>query len=230
MPARDEATTVCELVRRTRRVLGAPVLVVSDASTDATAAEARRGGAQVLELAVQLGAWGATQAGLRYARRKGYSAVATLDADGQHDPETLPALAAALLEQDADVVIGTFPPRLSRARKLAWTWFRSLTGLAIEDLTSGLRVYGPRAVRVLASPEATLLDYQDVGVLLLLRKHRLLVIERPAAMHARGVGRSRVFASWLLVAHYMLQTTILCVARIGRVRPAQPASLLRANP
>lgn len=232
MPARDEATTVCELVRRTRLVLGAPVLVVSDASSDTTTAEARRGGALVLELAVQLGAWGATQAGLRYARRHGYAAVVTLDADGQHDPATLPELVATLRTQGVDVVIGTFPERLSRARRLAWTWFRSLTGLAIDDLTSGLRVYGRRAIRVLAAPEATLLDYQDVGVLLLMRKHGLRVVEQSATMHARDAGRSRVFASWLLVARYMLQTTILCIARIGRLSPAPavPASAARVKP
>src|SRR5690606_7874794 len=112
--------------------------------------------------------WGATQTGMRHARRRGFARVASLDADGQHAPESLVALLRAQRETGADVVIGTFPERLSGAKRLAWAWFRVLTGLAVEDLTSGLRVYGPRALRILASPEATLLDYQDVGVLLLL--------------------------------------------------------------
>ena len=219
IPARDEASTVERLARGAARAAGCEVLVVSDASTDGTATAARRGGARVIELPLHLGAWGATQAGLRYARRHGFDTVITLDADGQHDPDSLPRLIAAQALDGADVVIGTYPQRLSRAKRLAWTWFRSLTGLAIEDLTSGLRVYGPRAVELLSRPEATLLDFQDVGVLLLLRRHGMRVEEVPSVMFPRGAGHSRVFASWLVVARYMAQTTVLCLARVGRPRP-----------
>lgn len=218
IPARDEAPTVEGLVRGAARSACCEVLVVSDASSDGTAAAARRGGARVIELPLQLGAWGATQAGLRYALRHGFDTVVTLDADGQHDPACLPQLVATQARTGADVVIGTYPERLSRAKRLAWRWFRALTGLAIEDLTSGLRVYGPRAVRLLARSEATLLDYQDVGVLLMLRRHGLRVAEVPATMYPRGAGHSRVFASWLVVARYMAQTTVLCLARVGRPR------------
>jgi glycosyltransferase involved in cell wall biosynthesis len=197
----------------------APIVVVSDASTDDTPGVARVSGAQVIELGQQIGAWGATQAGFRYALRRGYRQVASLDADGQHLPACLPELIAAQRETGADVVIGTFPERLSAPKRLAWAWFRALTGLKVEDLTSGLRIYGPRALRLLASPEATLLDYQDVGVLLLLRKYGLSVHEVPVTMVPRRNGHSRVFTSWFTVARYMAQTTILCLARFGRLGP-----------
>ncbi|HPF72157.1 MAG: glycosyltransferase family 2 protein [Rhodanobacteraceae bacterium] len=217
MPARDERPTVETMVRRARERLDCDVLVVSDESRDGTADAARGGGARVLELPIQLGAWGATQAGMRFAQRHGYDVVITLDADGQHDPDCLPALMAEYERGGTDVVIGTFPERLSGAKRLAWGWFRGMTGLAVEDLTSGLRVYGPRALRVLTSPEATLLDYQDVGVLLLLRKYGLRVRELPTPMLPRSAGHSRVFSSWFKVAGYMLQTTLLCLARVGRL-------------
>ena len=216
IPARNEAATVGEVVRQAARAAAAEVLVVSDASTDGTAGAARRAGARVVELPMQLGAWGATQAGLRFALRNGFDVVATLDADGQHDPGSLPRLVACQQREQADVVIGTYPQRLSRARRLAWRWFRALTGLSIEDLTSGLRVYGPRAVALLASHEATLLEYQDVGVLLLLRRYGLSIHEVPVTMYPRSSGHSRVFASWVVVAGYMLHTTLLCLARGGR--------------
>lgn len=216
VPAFNEATTIAEVVTSIRHQVAADVLVVSDASTDDSASIARAAGAEVIELAQQIGAWGATQAGLRVAARYGYPQVATLDGDGQHTAESLPAMLAAQRETGADVVIGTFPERLSRPKRLAWAWFRALTGLAVEDLTSGLRVYGPQAIRVLASPEATLLDYQDVGVLLLLRKHGLSIHEVPVTMLPRCNGHSRVFSSWLTVARYMAQTTVLCLARVGR--------------
>jgi glycosyltransferase involved in cell wall biosynthesis len=217
LPAFNEAASLGDVLRRIRTTIDPSILVVSDASTDGSAGIARAHGAQVIELSQQIGAWGATQTGLRYARRHGYGSVLSLDADGQHAPESLPDLLRAQRETGADVIIGTFPQRLSAPKRLAWAWFRGLTGLGVEDLTSGLRIYGPRALRVLASPEATLLDYQDVGVLLLLRKYGLTVHEVPVTMYPRRNGHSRVFASWLTVARYMAQTTLLCVARIGRL-------------
>lgn len=224
LPAHNEAASLGAVLRR---LSGFHCLVISDASTDATAAIARTNDVQVIELSQQIGAWGATQTGIRYALKHGYERVATLDADGQHEPESLPALVAAQQETGADVVIGTYPERLSGARRLAWAWFRALTGLGVEDLTSGMRVYGPRALQVLGSSEATLLDYQDVGVLLLLRKYGLTMHEVPVTMYPRNSGKSRVFSSWWTVSRYMLQTTLLCLARLGRIGGSAPAPLPR---
>ena len=127
----------------------------------------------VLPLTLQLGAWGAIQTGLRYALRHRYRTVITLDADGQHEPASIGALLQPLITHQADVVIGAFPERASRARRLAWSYFRLLTGIRLNDITSGLRAYNHAAMTVLASREATLLDYQDVGVLLILRRKGL---------------------------------------------------------
>jgi hypothetical protein len=227
IPAHDEETTIGAVLSGLAEHLRGDRLVVSDASADATASNARAAGAQVIEVSQQIGAWGATQTGLRWAQRCGYQRAATLDGDGQHCPASLAVLVRAQLETGADVVIGTYPERLSRPKRLAWSWFRALTGLAVEDLTSGLRVYGPRALRLLASAEATLLDYQDVGVLLLLRKYGLSVHEVPVTMYPRQAGHSRVFSSWLTVARYMFQTTLLCIARVGRFGGAPVADARR---
>lgn len=224
IPAHNEIATIAPLVRQVRKVLGCPVLVVSDASRDGTDKAARVAGAEVLDLPMQLGAWGATQAGIRYALRHGYRRVLTMDADGQHGPESARELLQEADRQSTDVMIGTCPERLSLAKRIAWWWFRSLTGLKVEDLTSGLRMYGPRALRLLSAPDATLLDYQDVGVLMLLRSHGLSIGELAVEMHPRACGPSRVFGSWLMVAAYMLQTTVLCIARVGQPRRQLPAA------
>jgi glycosyltransferase involved in cell wall biosynthesis len=226
IPARNEAATVGDVVRGVVGVLGCDVLVVDDASTDKTAALARAAGASVIQLPLNLGAWGATQAGMRYAQRNHYDRVLTLDADGQHLPETLPLLLAEIDAGRGHVVIGTFSQRLSAAKRLARWYFRLLTGLPVEDFTSGLRVYDRRAVRTLASRDASLLDYQDMGVLMLLHKKGFVLREVQTVMSPRRVGKSRVFASWLVVARYMLHTTVLCFARVnvrGRIGRRTPA-------
>lgn len=221
IPARDEAITVVSVVEGVRRALGCRVLVVDDASTDDTAAKARAAGADTLRLPLGLGAWGATQTGIRYAHRNGYAGVITLDADGQHLPESLPTLFEAQAVSMANVVIGTCVERLSHAKRIAWRYLRALTGLGLGDFTSGLRLYDRAAVEILAGPAASLLDYQDVGVLMLLAKNGLAITETPVPMLPRREGHSRVFASWPVVALYMLHTTVLCLAQLdsGRRRP-----------
>ncbi|MGQ9659151.1 MAG: glycosyltransferase family 2 protein [Thermochromatium sp.] len=218
IPAHNEAATVGAIVREVRRRWGYRVVVIDDCSTDDTAAIAQAAGATLLPLSLQLGAWGALQTGLRYAERTGYHLVVTLDADGQHEPAQIGTLLAPVLAGQADVVIGAFPARASPARRLAWRYFRWLTGLNLEDITSGFRAYDARAIRLLASCAATLLDYQDVGVLLILHRHGLRVIEQPVPMQPRRQGASRVFKSWWAVGNYMLQTSLLCLARIGHGR------------
>lgn len=214
IPARDEVATVGDVVAGVRASLGCRVLVVDDASTDGTSAAARAAGAEVLMLPVGLGAWGASQAGIRYAARNGFRAVISLDADGQHKPESLPLLFERYQGSGANVVIGTCIERLSMPKRIAWQYLRVLTGLRLRDFTSGLRLYDEAAILALAAPEASLLDYQDVGVLMLLSAKGLKIVETPVPMRARIEGHSRVFASWAVVVRYMFNTTILCISRL----------------
>lgn len=220
IPAFNEEATIGAIVAQIRRRWHCPVAVIDDCSADGTARVAREAGAIVLPLTLQLGAWGAMQTGLRYALREGYRTAITLDADGQHEPDCIGELLEPLATGVADVAIGAFPERASRARRIAWSYFRWLTGLKLEDITSGFRVYNRAAMTVLASQEASLLDYQDVGVLLILRRKGLRTVEVPVSMQPRAQGASRVFRSWWIVGQYMVQTSVLCLARIGNRHPS----------
>ena len=86
---------------------------------------------------------------------------------------------------------------------------RLTSGLSCNDLTSGFRVLNKRAIRSLAGPRASYLDYQDVGVLLLLEQAGMKMLEVPVTMPARVNGKSRIFSSWLAVASYMAHTLVL---------------------
>jgi len=211
IPALNEAACIGDVISELQRFPGVHVLVVDDGSTDDTAAVAMLHGATVARAPLWQGAWGAIQTGIRHAVRHGYSGVVTMDADGQHEPGYMPQLIEAA--RDADVVIAACPSRGSRMRHLAWSYFRLLTGLSLDDLTSGFRFYNARACHLLAREEATLLDYQDIGVLLLLRRAGLRIAEIAVAMNPRKSGASRVFSSWGTVARYMAETTLLCLAR-----------------
>jgi glycosyltransferase involved in cell wall biosynthesis len=211
IPARDEAATIGEVVSALIATGWQHIFVIDDHSTDDTGVIARRAGATVARPVLPLGAWGGMQLGVRHAWAQGYDAVITMDADGQHEVAEIPRLLAGSAQ--ADVVIGAHPQRASAMRQMAWRWFRAIAGFELRDLTSGFRYYKRPAIEILASDEATLLDYQDVGVLLLLRKAGMHIIEVPVSMNTRQVGKSRIFYSWFSVGRYILTTTLLCMAR-----------------
>jgi glycosyltransferase involved in cell wall biosynthesis len=215
IPAQNEAESIAEVVTRAK-AYAEHVLVVDDASSDDTAALARAAGAQVLPLVTPLDAWCATQTGLRFAHAHGAKIVVSLDADGQHPPECIPALVQPVLAGQAEVTIGSDPSRLSCYRHLAWGYLRAVTGLTVADLTSGFRVYGPKALNLLIRPEASSLNYQDVGVLMMLRDEGLKMTEVPVSMGPRLFGASHVFRSWVKVVAYMLESSVIGLARRSR--------------
>jgi len=222
IPAHNEAEDIGFVIAELRRCCKYPVVVVDDASTDDTISVAQAAGALVIPLVVQLGAWGATQTGLRHALRQGYKYAITMDADGQHQAESLPALLHPIVENRADVVIGACTERGSALRKIAWRLMKSFSGLRLEDLTSGFRVYDYRAIRRLASWQATLLEYQDVGVLAMLQASGLRIHDVSVTMRPRRHGISRVFHSWTSVAYYMGYTLLLAVTKRGIRHRAYP--------
>lgn len=209
IPAFNEAPTIASVVLQIRSHCEFPIFVIDDASSDNTVTEAAHAGAIVVPLAAQLGAWGAMQTGLRLAQRQGYDMVVTMDADGQHDASSLADLMRPVAEGTADVAIGACTQRGSRLRKIAWILMKKASGLTLDDITSGYRVYNSRAIGELSSRQATLLEYQDVGVLLLLQSRGLTIVDVSVTMQERQNGASRVFSSWIIVFYYMCHTLLL---------------------
>ncbi|PIE71190.1 MAG: glycosyl transferase [Deltaproteobacteria bacterium] len=216
IPAKDEATTIGTIIRRLQEDIDATILVIDDMSTDRTPEIARDAGARVLTLPIHLGAWGAIRTGLMYAKRHGFSTAITMDADGQHPVSQIPLLLDAAASNGADVVIGSYPSRGTRSKRVAWQIFRKITGLEIQDLTSGFRLYTGNAISILTEDLTALLDYQDVGVLALLNNRSLTLAETPVIMRPRVSGASRIFSSWLDVFRYMAVTWLLSITKINQ--------------
>lgn len=226
IPAYNEAEVIAEVLAEISNNSDIAVIVIDDASTDDTAAFARSAGATVIPLPVQLGAWGAVQTGMRYALRHNYHTVISMDADGQHEAASLTDLIRPVAEGVADVSIGACTRRGSMSRHIAWTMMKRTSGLSLEDITSGFRVYNLKAIKILASWRATLLDYQDIGVLLLLQSHGLKIVDVKVNMQPRRNGSSRVFHSWLMVIYYMFHTLLLGFSKrqLARRHGTFPAS------
>ena len=220
IPAWNEEASVGSIIQELyhgSQAMPLSVIVVDDASHDHTSSIVRETKAEVITLAKHMGAWGAIQTGLRYALHKGSKYMVTMDADGQHDPASLGLLLQPVVERQADVSIGSFPQRGSTSRHMSWSVFRRLSQLPVQDLTSGLKAYNRRAASLLLNPHIHLLEYQDLGTLLYLRKEGMKLVEVPVQMKARQSGHSRIFHSWTSVLKYLVLSTILCVAKYPTV-------------
>src|SRR5206468_2836395 len=107
IPAYHEAAHVRAVAERARVQLE-HVVVIDDGSNDATAAEARAGGAEVIVHPDNRGKGEAIKAGLRhFLARPGIEFIFIFDADGQHAPEEIGRFLNAAAASDAALFIGS---------------------------------------------------------------------------------------------------------------------------
>ena len=227
VPAYNEGEMVAKVIREINRV--APdfdVVVVDDGSVDDTVAEAQGEGATVLRHPFNLGIGGAMQSGYKYALNKGYDVAVQVDGDGQHKPEYLPEMLAALhtTETEADMVYGTRfrgDPgyKVPLGRRLGNMIFSvvltAITGQRITDPTSGFRMVNRRGIELFARDYPH--DYPEVEAILMLQRNRLRIHEVQVRMNARGFGRSSI--DYPRAAYYMLKVMLALFVGLLRRRP-----------
>ncbi|MGZ3495747.1 MAG: glycosyltransferase family 2 protein [Thermodesulfobacteriota bacterium] len=200
IPAFNEEGSLERVVRGVNTHLPqAHVLVVNDGSTDRTSEKAKASGATVLDLPFNLGIGGAMQAGYRYAYEKAYDIAIQVDADGQHDPEEIRKLLAALEVQKVDVAIGSrfiesSEYKGSIMRRIGIAIFSGVISTIVKqkitDPTSGFRASNRRAIQLFASNYPQ--DYPEPEVLILLHQCHLKMGEVPVGMSKRYFGESSI--------------------------------------
>lgn len=124
-----------------------PVFVVDDGSTDATAQLAATAGAVVLRHARNQGKGAALHTGLSRARKAGFEWAMTLDGDGQHAVEDLPALHERAILSGARMVVGNrmgeaqkMPPLRRWVNRLMSRLISRRVGTFLPDTQSGMRI------------------------------------------------------------------------------------------
>jgi glycosyltransferase involved in cell wall biosynthesis len=107
IPAKDEANSIGELIARVKTTLSDrkfEVVVVDDGSKDNTKEIAKSSGAIAISHAKTLGKGAAMKSGALAATR---DILVFLDGDGAHNPEDIPSVIAPVLQNRADLVIGS---------------------------------------------------------------------------------------------------------------------------
>jgi glycosyltransferase involved in cell wall biosynthesis len=216
VPALNEAAVVGALVRRVPRDVVDEVIVVDNASTDATAAVAREAGARVVS-EPRRGYGAACFAGVTAIPPDAGVAV-FIDADGSQRPEEIPQVLAPILAGRADLVLGArgldrhHPLHAAAgtrlvARFIAWRWRLSISDVgplrAIRtDLLSRLRMRD----RASGWPVEMVVKAAALGA---------RIVEVPVSHSPRIAGRSKVSGTFrgTVRAGYGFLSAVLRAAR-----------------
>jgi len=215
VPALNEAGNIRRLVAEVLATAPVHVIVVDNGSTDATAAEARAAGAQVVH---------EPRRGYGYACAAGVAAapdaevLAFLDGDYSFLPAELPVVLAPILGGEADLVLGSrwrghiasgaMPLQQRFGNWLAARLMNRLYGLSITDL-------GPyRAIRRSLLAELGMREMTfgwPAEMLVKAAKRGARIAEAPVCYQRRRAGRSKVSGTLrgtILAAWFILGVTL----------------------
>lgn len=149
IPTYNNAATLADIVVRTAQYIP-DIIVVADGCTDNTM--------QVLqEISVSItivsyernrGKGYALKQGFIKAKELGFIHALTIDSDGQHFPEDIPALLRVSKQQPECFVVGNrniaadgMPRKNTFANRFSNFWFAVQTGMRLPDTQTGMRIY-----------------------------------------------------------------------------------------
>jgi len=247
IPSYNTGPTVYETVRAAR-AQWSPVWVVTDGSTDGTPERLREMAASDPGLVVHvlpqnMGKGAAVLHGLQAARAAGYTHALTMDSDGQHPAELIPAFMSASMARPEAMVLGrpvfdaSAPLLRVRGRRVSnwWTNLETL-GAGIDDSLYGFRVYPiddliavmrrqPWMRRFDFDTEAVVrLAWRGVKPVNLAAPVKYLTAEEGGVSHFR-YGRDNVLLTWMhirLMLEFALRLPLLLWRRATRRPPFQP--------
>ena len=223
-----------------------PVWVVVDGSTDGSAAAieelaARDTGLLVISLASNSGKGAAVLRGLQEASRRGFSHAVTMDGDGQHPADRIPAFVAQSVKHPRAMILGTpifeaSAPRLRvRGRRISNGWANLETlWSGVGDSLFGMRAYPiPPLLAIMMrtrwmrrydfdAEAAVRMVWAGVTPINLPTPVRYLRPDEGGVSHFR-YGRDNVLLTWMhtrLFLEFLLRLPMLvvCRCRLGKVQ------------
>ena len=197
------------------------VLVINDGSEDQTESIIRERMKNsdrlfILNLPINMGIGGAVQAGFKFAQRNDYAMVVQVDGDGQHRADQLHKVLEPIMENRADIVIGSrflekngFNSSFFRTVgiKFFTTLISALMRQQVTDPTSGFRAFSRATINYLANNYAE--DYPEPETIIILHRRKFRCTEVPVIMNCRAGGKSSI--SPLRSTYYMIKVTIAIV-------------------
>ncbi len=225
VPTKNESASIERVIGEIRAALdpalyAPPDILVVDDSTDDTRQIAERLGARVL-IGGGRGLGSAMFDGLKAAAEIAPDFIIALDGDGQADAEEIPRFLQPLIDNQADLVLGS---RFKQANLIDYHYkfinrfgtvvlsriLRSFTKLDITDSHGGIRAMRPVVAAELEMlgthtyVQETIIDAAEKG---------FRIVELPSVWRVRKHGKSRVVSS---IPKYVFYTLPILMLRSGQ--------------
>lgn len=176
-------------------------VIINDGSTDKTKEIIDQYKLNHIDLFINLGIGGAVQTGYKYAQKMNYDIAVQFDGDGQHDIASLPKLVLPIINNEADITVGSrfINPKASDFKT---TFMRRFgikiisfiifvtTGKRIFDTTSGYRAANKKVISYFAKRYPVKYPEPESIVHLIKRKYRFK--EVGVNMFERQGGKSSI--------------------------------------
>lgn len=155
IPAYNAGLTISELIEKTSKFVDkSNILVIDDGSEDQTFAIAQKAGAVVLKHETNKGKGEALKTGFKYAQKKDYEALFTIDADLQHDPSSIRDFLQKANQNFSGIIIGTREINLKKMPLARWLTnnlcsaiLSIFSGQKIRDSQSGYRLISTQVLK-----------------------------------------------------------------------------------
>jgi glycosyltransferase involved in cell wall biosynthesis len=215
IPAFNEEATIAEVVASVPQDIAEQIIVVDNASTDATAERAHAAGALIVP-EPRKGYGAACFAGFQAARAA--DVVVFMDGDGVFDPIQIKDLLEPIGADEADLVLGS----RTRGRRepgalLVHARFGNWLTVVLIRLLYGLRVTDLGPFRAIRTKVLQTLDMQEMTygwpteMMVKAAKLGYRIVEVPVDYYRRAGGRSKISGTLrgtILAGYYILATTV----------------------
>lgn len=191
------------------------IIVINDGSDDNTGELAESTGkAYVVNLPCNLGIGGAVQTGFKFAENMGYEIAVKFDGDGQHKASEIKKLLKPILNDNADVAIGSRFYKNNNGyqstftRRIGIYIFKIVNSLIIQqkitDNTSGFRAYNKKSIAFLSRHYPS--GYPEPEEVILLGRNGFIISEVDVEMQERQGGESSI--SGIKSIYYMIKVLL----------------------
>lgn len=181
-----------------REIKETPVvpLVIDDGSRDDTSDLCNSLHVPVARNLINRGGGAALRAGFDIARDAAPRVIVTMDGDGQHRPEDIETLVDPILQNQADLVIGSRllgeMEQYSTLRYWGVVLFGRmlslLLGQKVTDPSSGFRAFTPKVLETCVLIQD---QYHTAELIIEAAKHELRILEKPIKIRRRISGQSK---------------------------------------
>lgn len=223
IPCYNEEKNILNVVNNLKKY-NYDYVVINDGSTDNSKKVLKENNLNFIDLPFNVGIGGAVQTGYKYARNNDYDIAIQFDGDGQHDAGYIEKIIKPIIENKADMVIGSrfvgedskFKSTIMRRLgiKILSFLLNVITGKRIYDMTSGFRAINRKIIELFAEKYEQ--EYPEPTTNLEVAQRKYIISEVGVKMHERKYGKSSI--TFFKSAYYMFNVILIFFIKATGVR------------